>query len=295
MKTTFQWDPLTVGTMRWGKGGAGFSTAQYQERIEACLAMGLRDFDHADIYGGYTTEAAFGKAMGVAHHLRAKLRLITKCGIKMVAPTRPSYNIKSYDLSPAHIENSVEQSLKNFKTDYLDVLLLHRPDFLMDYPKIARTFKKLHQEGKVLHFGVSNFSALQFERLNSLYPLVTNQVEISLLHRHAFEDGTLQVCHASEARPMAWSPLGGGQLFQPKVNPKYQKLQEMLQKLSNHYHCAIDELMLAFLLKHPAGIIPVLGTTDVTKIERAKSALDIALDKEDWYAMWQAATGEEIA
>jgi len=295
MKKPFVFDPVTVGAMRWGRWGVEFTTAQYQEMIEACLAEGLRDFDHADIYGNYTTEAEFGAALAENPGLRDRLRIITKCGIRMVTSNRPEHQIKSYDLGEAHITASVERSLKNFSTDYLDVLLLHRPDFLMDLEEIAQTFEKLHEQGKVLHFGVSNFTPRQFEMLNALYPLVTNQVEVSILHLDAFRDGTLEACQKAHVRPMAWSPMGGGNVFKQNPGGTLHEIRDALHRLADKYNCQMDQIILAFLFKHPAGIIPVLGTSKIERVRRAKEALDIPLSKEDWYVLWQATTGHEVA
>ena len=181
--------PFIIGAMRIGKWGQQFTTDQMEAFIKDCLELDLKDFDHADIYGDYTTEEDFGKVLQQQPHLRAEMRLITKCGIKMVASNRPDHQFKSYDSSANHIRLSVENSLKNLQTDYLDLLLLHRPDYLLDPEEVAEVFTQLKQEGKVLSFGVSNFSVSQFNLLNDYFSLVTNQVEISIQNRSAFDNG----------------------------------------------------------------------------------------------------------
>ena len=286
--------PYIIGTMRLGAWGSNLSTAEYENFIEGCLDLNLIDFDHADIYGHYTTEDDFGNVLKSRKDLRQKMRITTKCGIKLISENRPEHQIKSYDLTAKHIEASVEKSLKSLNTDYLDVLLLHRPDYLFDPYEIAETFSKLKKEGKVLEFGVSNFSPSQFDVLNSLTPLVTNQVEISLLHRNAFEDGTLDQCQKLKVIPSAWSPLGGGLLFKESSDTKIKAIQNTLAILAKKYGAAADQILYAWLKKHPAGIIPVLGTSKIERIKAAQEALSIELTHEEWYMLWEAALGREI-
>ncbi len=286
--------PYIIGTMRLGTWGSNLSTPEYENFIESCLDLGLIDFDHADIYGHYTTEEDFGNVLKSRKDLRQKIRITTKCGIKLVSENRPNHLIKSYDLTPEHIEASVEKSLKSLHTDYLDVLLLHRPDYLFNPYEIAEVFSKLKKEGKVLAFGVSNFSPSQFDLLNSLTPLITNQVEISLLHRNAFEDGTLDQCQKLKVIPSAWSPLGGGLLFGDSSDKKIQAIQKVLAGLSEKYNAATDQILYAWLRKHPAGIIPVLGTSKIERIQAAHKALNISLTHEEWYQLWEASLGREI-
>ncbi len=286
--------PYIIGTMRLGTWGSNLSTPEYENFIESCLDLGLIDFDHADIYGHYTTEEDFGNVLKSRKDLRQKIRITTKCGIKLVSENRPNHLIKSYDLTPEHIEVSVEKSLKSLHTDYLDVLLLHRPDYLFNPYEIAEVFSKLKKEGKVLTFGVSNFSPSQFDLLNSLTPLITNQVEISLLHRNAFEDGSLDQCQKLNVIPSAWSPLGGGLLFGDSSDKKIQAIQKVLAGLSEKYNAAADQILYAWLRKHPAGIIPVLGTSKIERIQAAHKALNISLTHEEWYQLWEASLGREI-
>jgi len=287
--------PYIIGTMRLGTWGSKLSTKEYEQFIETCLGLNLIDFDHADIYGDYTTEADFGNVLRSRPDLRQKMRITTKCGIKMMSNNRPEHQIKSYNLSKLHIKASVERSLKNLHTDYIDVVLLHRPDYLLNPVEIAETFTELKKEGKVHTFGVSNFSASQFDLLNTITPLVTNQIEISLLQRKAFEDGTLDQCLKLGVIPSAWSPLGGGLLFQDATDGKINAIQNVLGILSKKYSATKDQILYAWLRKHPANIIPVLGTSKIERIKAAHEALNISITHEEWYLLWQAAIGEEVA
>ncbi|MGZ5253917.1 MAG: aldo/keto reductase, partial [Flavitalea sp.] len=170
MNSTNIFSPLIAGTIKWGFWGARFSTVQYQEIIDHCISLGINTFDHADIYGDYTTEEDFGKVLIQNSSLRSKIKIISKCGIKLVSENRPDHKIKSYNTSFRHIINSAEKSLSNFNTDYLDALLIHRPDPLLDVDEVAEAFTRLRNAGKVLLFGVSNFNASQLNLLNSRFP-----------------------------------------------------------------------------------------------------------------------------
>ena len=183
--------PFMVGTMRMGQWGSKMNASEIEKFIEGCIALDLIDFDHADIYGSYTTEADFGAVLKKRPDLRTQIRITTKCGIKMVSKNRSEHQIKSYDLTKDHIKRSVENSLLALYTDHIDTLLLHRPDYLFDPHEIAAAFTELKNEGKVKYFGVSNFSVSQFELLQEIFPLCTHQVEVSLLHREAIENGVL--------------------------------------------------------------------------------------------------------
>ncbi|HET8861263.1 aldo/keto reductase [Marivirga sp.] len=294
-KKSVKFSSYLIGTMRLGSWGENFNTSQWIDFIEKSLELGLRDFDHADIYGDYTTEADFGKALKDRPNLRTEMQITTKCGIKMPSESRPKYALKSYDSGEEHIIESVENSLRNLQTDYIDILLLHRPDFLMNPAEIATTFSKLQEEGKVKYFGVSNFTPSQFEMLNTMIPLVTHQVEVSLSHLSPFENGTLDQLQMKNIQPTAWSPLGGGH-FMHKGNTKSERnLNHILKRLSEKYELNAAQLMLLFLKKHPSGIIPVLGTSKTDRLEEALAVKTKTIEKEDWYALYSAAKGEELA
>ncbi|NNE27940.1 MAG: aldo/keto reductase [Saprospiraceae bacterium] len=284
-----------VGTMRLGQWGEKFSTQLYLDFIKACLDLGITDFDHADIYGHYTTESEFGSALKLVPSLRTKMRLITKCGIKMVSPNRPDHRIKSYDSSAEHIKMSVDNSLKNLNTDYIDLLLIHRPDLLMDAQEIADCFSALKLSGKVRYFGVSNFTPSQFELLDSLFPMVTNQVEASPLHLNPFHDGCFDQCQMLGIQAMIWSPFAGRELFQESSNENVVRIKTTAEGLCTKYDCSLDQLVLAWLSQHPSRPVPVLGTSKIERIEKAIKAQSILLTREDWYILYTAATGIELA
>jgi predicted oxidoreductase len=281
--------------MKWGQWGSKFSAAQYREVIDACLALGVTSFDHADIYGHYTTEAEFGAALKEMPTLRNNMQLITKCGIKMVTPNRPGNKIKSYDTSGEYIIQSAENSLKNLHTDYIDVLLIHRPDPLMHPDEIATAFTQLKTSGKVLHFGVSNFTPSQVEMIASRFPVITNQVEISILHLKPFVNGVLDQCITKNIIPMAWSPLGGGNLFTPGDDERNRRVVAAAGILAAQHQATPDQVLISWLLQHPSRIIPVLGTAKIERIKTALEATNIKLSREEWFMLWRASTGQEVA
>ncbi len=282
-----------VGCMRWGVWGENFTTVQYEQIIEQCLAIGLDIFDHADIYGHYTTEADFGHALKGNTSLRNQIKIITKCGINMLTPNRPHHAIKSYDTSATHITKSVEQSLQNFHTDYIDTLLIHRPDILMHVEEIAATITTLKNAGKIKSFGVSNFTTSQVALLNKYIPIEHHQVEISLTNLNAFDNGVLDQCQLENIEAQSWSPLGNG-IFTEKTEQNTRILSEA-ENLSKTYDCSINQVLLAFLYAHPSQIVPVIGTTKFERIQEAKKAMEIELTREDFYKLWTASTGKEVA
>lgn len=294
-KDKLEFSDLIVGTMRLGTWGVNMDTDELERFIDECLELGLNDFDHADIYGHYTEEENFGKVLARRPDLKTKLQITTKCGIKLITKNRPSHSIKSYDTTKNHIIWSAENSLKMLNVDVLDVMLIHRPDILFNPYEVAEAFTQLQEKGMVKYFGVSNFTPSQFELLNSFFPLITNQVEISILQRNAFTDGTLDQCMRLGVKPTAWSPFGGGSLFGTTDDEVVQRIQTTSKDLMEKYDVGLDQLLLSFLFKHPSGIIPVLGTSKIERIKKAKAAKQINLNHEDWYKIWSAAIGGEVA
>lgn len=285
---------LVVGL--WRLESWNLSPTERLDWLYAVLELGFSTFDLADIYGDYTCERLFGEALALAPSVRDQMQLVTKCGIQLVSPNRPSVSIKHYDTSAAHVIASVEQSLALFHTDRIDLLLIHRPDPLMDPDEIATAFSQLHRQGKVLHFGVSNFLPSQFELLASRLdvPLVTNQIEISVLRLDAWHDGTLHLCQRYRVAPMAWSPLGGGRLF-TDAGAQVGHLRKVLAEVGADLGGAsIDQVALAWLLQHPAGIVPILGSGKVERLERAAAALNLQLGRQQWFSIWRAATGRDV-
>lgn len=282
-----------VGCMRWGVWGENFTTNQYEQIIHQCLEIGLDIFDHADIYGHYTTEADFGYALKGNTSLRNQIKIITKCGINMLTPNRPNHAIKSYDTSASHITKSVEQSLQNFHTDYIDTLLIHRPDILMHVEEIAATITTLKNAGKIKSFGVSNFTTSQVALLNKYIPVEHHQVEISVTNLNAFDNGVIDQCQLENIEAQSWSPMGNG-IF-TEHTAQHTRILAEAESLSKTYDCSINQVLLAFLYAHPSQIVPVIGTTKFERIQDAAKAMEIELTREDFYKLWTASKGKEVA
>lgn len=282
-----------AGCMRWGSWGANFTTQKYNFLINTCIQKGITSFDHADIYGDYTTEQEFGDALKMQAGLRQQIQIITKTGIQLVTPNKPEHIIKSYNYSAKHIVKSVENSLAFYGTDYLDVLLLHRPSPLLNPHEVAETISALQKQGKILAFGVSNFLPNQVNALQALIPIQYNQVEISVMQPQVFYNGVLDNCLQHNIKPMAWAPLGGGMLSDEE-HPRFRTIHIVVKDLAEKYNCGLNEVLISWLLKHPAQIIPVLGTTKIERLEQAKKATEIKLDTQDWFKLWEAATGKEV-
>lgn len=263
------------------------SEAEVDKLISTSLEAGITSFDHADIYGNYGNEKLFGKVLKKISVSRQDLQLISKCGIRLLSASQPETFIKHYDTSKAHILASVDNSLKNLNTDYLDVLLIHRPDPLLAPEEVSEAFGLLKQNGKVLHFGVSNFSGQQFEMLQSYlpFPLITNQIELSLTAHQPLFDGTVDTLQKHKVSPMAWSPLGGGKLM---------SLQNLSDAKREKYRCTESQLALAWLLKHPSHVFPIIGTTQPARIKESTSAVEIKLDRQDWFEMLKSVTGRDV-
>jgi predicted oxidoreductase len=261
--------------------------------IEENLELGITSFDHADIYGGYQVESLFGEALALAPALRQRLQLVSKCGIKLVSPARPQNRFHCYDTSFAHVRASVDESLRALRTDHLDLLLIHRPDALMDAGELADTFDGLRRAGKVRHFGVSNFTPPQLELLHARTPLATNQVELSPLRLDALHDGTLDQCQRLGLRPMIWSPLAGGRLFSGE-DERALRVRGELTRLAGELGVSITTLVFAWLMRHPSRPLPIVGSRRVEAAREALAALELRLTPEHWYRVWTASMGHEV-
>jgi len=260
------------------------------------IELGVSTFDHADIYGNYSCEKLFGDAISLHKGLRKDLQIITKCGIKLISDKFPARKMKSYDYSFNHIISSVENSLKNFRTDYIDVLLLHRPSPFFNPEEVAKAFSHLKQQGKVLNFGVSNFNSQQFKMLSTYVeePLITNQVEISPYCLEHFENGNIDYFLTKKIKPMAWSPLAGGNILNPTTK-KGQRLLNTLKDVANELSInSIDTLIYSWLLNHPAAIIPIVGTSNVERVKNAVNALKVEMNSELWLKIYVASLGENL-
>jgi len=287
---------LAYGLWRLAEDPQGAAPAIVEAKIQACLAAGITTFDHADIYGGYTCEGLFGRVLKSKPALRDQIQIVTKCGINAPGEHRAFARVKHYDATAVAIEQCVDRSLRELGTDRIDLLLVHRPDWLTRAEDTAAGLNRLLRSGKILHAGVSNFSTDQFELLNASMekPLVTNQVEVSLLQMKAIYDGTLNQCERLRIRPMVWSPTGGGRLFHPQDTVAV-RLRAQMTALSAKYNGAeLDQLALAWLLALPSQPVIVIGTNRVERIASAADAVKIELDRQDWYALWTAAAGQPV-
>lgn len=281
---------LIAGTMRWGIWGANHSVKEIQKLIDVCVEENITTFDHADIYGGHTTEELFGNAWKDMDLKRENLQFISKCGIVMNSDKKPSA-LKYYNYNKDYILNCVDESLSNLKTDYLDTLLLHRPSPLMNPEVIAEAFTVLKDVGKVREFGVSNFSVSQFELINQYVPLVTNQIEISVNEISSFENGILDQLMSKGLRPTAWSVMGSYFSDQSDENIRIKKV---IVELCDKYNAEENQILLAFILKHPSKIIPVIGTSKAGTIRTLSQTLQIDLDLEDWFRILESIRGKEV-
>jgi predicted oxidoreductase len=276
--------------MTWGAWGKQLSKKEMDALMHHCIANKITTFDHADIYGAYTTEADFGKAYANSGIKREDIQLITKCGIQYVCENRNN-TVKHYNYSKDYIIWSVEESLKNLNTEYLDLLLLHRPSPLMAAEEIAEAVTILKKDGKIRDFGVSNFTASQMDMVGLRMDLDVNQIEFSLTQHSAMHDGTLDYMTTSGIKPMAWSPLGS--VFK-EDNEQTRRIHKQLGELMDKYNATEDQLLLAWILKHPSGIHPVVGTTKEDRLKKAMEATKIKLELEDWFLILAACQGYKV-
>lgn len=270
------------------------SAAATRRKIDLCLEQGITTFDHADIYGDYTCEALFGDAVKADRALAKKIEIVTKCGIMLVSDRRPGTRVKHYDTSAAHVRASVERSLSNLGVDAIDVLLIHRPDPLMDHAQLGACLDELIAQGKVKCAGVSNFMPWDVELLQAGMKnrLVTNQIELSLLHLAPFVDGQIAFGQRTQMPLMAWSPLAGGALFGDGDAAK--RLAPLLEAKAKEHGVDATAVAVGWLLHHPANIIPVLGTNDVDRIARIGDAMKPRFPTQGWYELYAAALGRDV-
>lgn len=276
-----EWGLAPEGVVRW---------------IESALEMGVTTFDHADIYGGYTCEGEFGKALSLSPKLRDRIEIVTKCGIQLVTPNRPDTYVHHYNTTREHIVWSVNNSLKELQTDRIDLLLIHRPDPLMDADAVADALHEVLRAGKVLHVGVSNFTPFQFDLLQSRlnFPLETNQIELSPVHLDPLHDGTLDQLQRLRIKPQIWSPVGGGGFMRGEDVQARRLLETMGRIAQAHGGAGIDQIALAFVMAHPTTPIPVVGTGKLERLRAAVHAETIHLERQEWFAIWQASNGYEV-
>lgn len=263
----------------------GVSYRTVQAKLHACLDQGITTFDHADVYGNYQVEALFGKAIKESGIRREDIVISTKCGINQVDVLRPEYRTRHYDSSPEHIVKSIEKSLKNLGTDYVDILLLHHPDPLMDADETASILTTLVRKGVVRHVGVADFTVHQHQLLQSRLsiPIITNHLELNLLNVKPLTNGTIDFIKQQYSRPLAWSPLAGGRLLDANDESTFN-IRAVLKKIAANYNINEEQLAIAWLLK--LGALPIVGTNSVERIRNATSAVNIQLDRQDWYEIY---------
>ena len=268
------------------------SPLQLASFIEEHIDLGVTTVDHAEIYSGYQCEAAFGEALKLVPALRDRMEIVTKCGIATTA--KPEHALGHYITDSAHIIKSAEQSLVNLATDRIDLLLIHRPDPLMDADEVAEAFLNLHQSGKVRHFGVSNFTPAQFALLQSRLPftLATNQVEISPVHQPLLLDGTLDQLQQLRIRPMAWSCLGGGRLFN---DDEFQPLRNELDTIARELNAeSLEQVVYAWILRLPSKPLPIIGSGKIERVRSALAAEELQMTRQQWFRIRKAALGYDV-
>lgn len=269
-----------------------------QERVsflQEALELGITTIDQADIYGDYQSERLLGEALHIAPELKKEFQFVSKCGIKLVSQHRPEHHLQHYDTSRQHIIASAENSLRAMQIDRLDLLLIHRPDPLMDADEMAEAFQHLQQSGKVAHFGVSNFTSSQFDLLASRFPLVTNQVELSLLHLSPLHDGTLDLCQRLRIAPMIWSALGGGALLSDATaNADVQRVRVALGQVAAELQVPLATVAIAWVLQHPSKPMVLTGSGRMPALREAVLACSQILSREQWFSLWCAAAGKGV-
>ena len=278
---------IISGTMNWGTWGANYSKQEMCQLISESFDSGINSFDHADIYGGYTTEESFGDAFIDTGIKREDVFFISKCGIMYPSKKLP-IKTKHYDYSEDHIIKSVNNSLEYLQTDYLDCLLLHRPSPLMDINIIANTVESLIKSGKIKSFGVSNFTADQMDMFKGKVEILYNQINLSLTHLDHMFDGTLEYMQANKILPMAYSPLGS--YFKEGSN----KIKKVVESLKDKYSCTDYQLLISWLLKHPSKVYPVIGTTKSDRIKKSMKSLKIEIELIDWFELLEASVGNRV-
>ena len=281
---------------QWRLAAWKMSDQELLKFTEQAIESGVTTFDHADIYGDYRCEKLFGDAITLKKGLRKEIEIVTKCGIKLISEKFPARKIKYYDYSFDHIVSSVNNSLINLRTDYIDLLLLHRPAPFFNPETVARAFSELKKTGKVLHFGVSNFNTMQFEMLNSYTDekLVTNQVEISPYCIDQFDNGNIDYFLKEKIKPMAWSPLAGGRLMNPQ-DEKGRRIGQALSDVARELNVdTSDKIIYSWLLKHPASIIPIVGTGNIARLKNAAEAENIDMSLAQWYKIYTASMGKDL-
>ena len=282
--------PAVYGFYRWD-GDSGNDAATMEKIINLCLELDINTFDHADIYGNYSCEELFGIVMAKKSFKREDLVLFSKCGLKIPHPARPDIRIKHYDTSAQHIQNSVERSLRNLKTDYIDIFLLDHLDPISNLEEAAITLQALKKSGKIKNIGVANFSVFQHQLLASYLhePIVTHHLELNLLNTSALDNGQLDYIKQRYMRPLVSAPVASGRIASG-TDERAVRVRKKLQEISPKYNVDIESVAVAWLIK--LGALPLIGTKEEQRIRNIVKAFNIKLDSQDWYELYTASRSE---
>lgn len=280
----------------WRLADWGMTPQERLTFLKQHIELGITTVDHADIYGGYSCEQLFGEALALDPSVREQIQIVSKCDIKLCGSQYPEQRINHYNTGKAHITESVNNSLQRLGVEQLDVLLIHRPDVLMDADEVAEAFAALKQQGKVAHFGVSNFSPAQFDLLQSRLdaPLVTNQVEINPLNFEVCHDGTLDQLQMKRTRPMAWSCMAGGEIFNGQSEQVIRVRSELEAIRQEIGASSIDQVIYAWVRRLPSKPLPIVGSGKIERVEDAVAALAFELSREQWFRVWVASKGHGV-
>lgn len=271
------------GFWRWRDEGDA-TTSKIEKTINLCLDLGVNTFDHADIYGDFTIEEHFGRIIQNKSFKRDDIVLFSKCGIRKSADGLQTY----YDTSRKHILESIENSLRKLKTDYLDIFLLHHSDLLADPEETAMALSEVVKSGKAKHIGITNFTVFQHLLLASYLriPIVTNHIELNLMNTSAIEDGRIDLIRQKFSKPLAWAPLAGGKILND-TDEKSVRLRNKLEEIGQKYNANIEQMAVAWLMK--LGTLPIIGSLNETRIRNAASASAIKMEQHEWYEIYEVA------
>ncbi|MEI9955164.1 MAG: aldo/keto reductase [Ferruginibacter sp.] len=282
--------PAIYGFWRWSKEVD--NTVETMEKIvNLCLELGINTFDHADVYGSWKSEEVFGKALAQKSFKREDIVLFTKCGLNIPNPGNPDIRIPHYNTSKEHILQSVENSLRKLKTDYIDIFILDHLDPISNLEETALTLDQLKSSGKVKNIGVANFTVFQHQLLASYLrtPIVTNHIELNLLNTAALDNGQLDYIKQKYMRPLVSAPLAGGRI-ETGTDKVAIRINQKLQDIGSKYNANVESTAVAWLLK--LGALPIIGTTSEQRIRNIVDAFSIDLDRQDWYELYAASKGE---
>ncbi|MCB9203042.1 MAG: aldo/keto reductase [Flavobacteriales bacterium] len=281
---------LVIGTMKWGSWGKNFNEQQATDFFTSCIELGINHFDLADIYGNYQTEKLFGNALKNSSVEREKIQITSKFGIEYPCENS-NFQIKAYNSSKEHFNNSLERSLNEIGTNYIDQYLLHRPDYLLNGKELSSAVENAKTEKKIHEFGVSNFTISQFEFLKNYTKLSTNQIQFSVNYLSPLLSDDFLYYQKNEIPLMVWSPLGN--IF-TSDNDSNTRIKKVLDKLSKKYNLSYNQLLITFINKLPNAILPIIGTTDIERVKEIQQCLNVNLEHSDWYELIEASLGKRV-